>query len=624
MAIRLKKKWGTYVCPTVKDPYDFQPVLMENSPDKAKRRLLVVYDAPVLNDKDMGEIHSYSVGASLRFNQPDWKKFTPPAATIDKAISLAGYDKWEKVAVAWQFHDLDDLPSTLVDIAFDAFDKRLAFYVDKFKPDRILFLGDAPLVTLSRKLGSKIPVGRVFDYKGIKALWTVPAQPICVSGAGTSSLLGQVIDHAYYLRKPNEAYTARKVESETIFCDTLDKVERALADCMNSPEVAFDTEGDNLNRINNTLLTVQLAPSAEKGYFIPFAHVDSPFVGKSLEKLRVMLREFFHNYSGRIITAHGKYDFIMCRVQLGVPHMRFKNYDVAAGEFALDENAKYYSAVTSAQKLYAVDNKYNNAKEDSDRSRKNQLSGWSLQRIEENYGIERPEDVLGKDQRTNMSAVPLDKIVPYGMLDVFDLHLIKEQQVLAGERRGFANFTRYVEHLGLMPLVFASQEARGIPCDVEHLLSLRKPDGPVRKAIREAKEAIMNSKEAKLANQKMLRKRHAPTKSLWSNQDSAFVFSPDTAEGKQTLFVDVMHLGGYTLTEKGTASIGKAFFKNNSTNPLVEKFQEYVEAKTFKTSFVDSFAEIMTIDEDARSTGRIRSSYGFLNVLTGRTSSFNP
>ncbi len=620
MAIQLSKAWGNYVVPT-ETYYMLRPAGMANNPKRYKRRLLVVYDKPTLNDIEVGELHSYRAGATLLGNTPDWRKPVVPSETIDRLLDASEYRKWDKVAIGWQFHDLEGLSDELVEKAFAAFDARLQYYIKKLEPTAILFMGDGPLINLARKKNQRFPIGRVFKYRGVKAVWTVPASPLCVSDPGTSSLLGQAMDHAISVRRGNNRYTARKVVHETIYCDTIEKVEEALRVCMASWRVAYDTEGANLNRISNTLLTVQLAPTPDVAYVIPFAHVDSPFGGKSLEKVRTLLRDFFHNYEGTIVTAHGKYDLIMARVQLGVPHMRFGNYDVAAAEYAIDENRKYYSSIVSWQKIYvrgsdAADNK-------TGQKEKKNLSAWSLQRIEEDYGISRPADVLGKDQRTNMAAVPLEQIIPYGALDVVNLLTIMDQQIRLGKRRGFPNFQRYVEHLGLMTHVFASMEVRGLPTDVNALIALRKPDGPVRTAIREAKAKLMESDAAKQANQLLLRKMKAPTKGLWGT-NNAWVFNPDKDESQQTIFFDVLNLSGYTITESGKRSVGKVFLKNNAAHPIVTAYADYVEAKKFKTGFVDSFAAIISTNIDARLTKRIRSSYGFLSVLTGRTSSVDP
>ena len=620
MSISLSKAWGNYNIPT-DTHYMLRPAGMANCPKRYKHRLLVVYDKPFMNDIEVGELHSYKAGTTLLGNTPDWRKPVVPSETIDRLLDASLYRKWDKIAIAWQFHDIEGLSDELVEKAFTAFDARLQFYVKKLEPTAILFMGDGPLINLARKKNKRFPIGRVFKYAGVDAIWTVPASPLCVSDPGTSSLLGQAMDHAISVRRGKNRYTARKVEHTVIYCDTIDKVKEALAVCAAAPRVAYDTEGANLNRISNTLLTVQLAATPDTAYVIPFAHVDSPFGGKSLEQVRNSLRKFFHDYRGTIVTAHGKYDLIMARVQLGVPHMYFALYDVATGEYAIDENRKYYSSIISWQKIYvrgsdATDNK-------TGKKEHKNLSAWSLQRIEEDYGISRPADVLGKDQRTNMASVPMDQIIPYGALDVVNLLLIMDQQLRVGKRRDFPNFQRYVEHLGLMTHVFASMEVRGLPTDVDGLIALRKPDGPVRTAIREAKQKLLDSPAAKQANQVLLRKMKAPTNGLWGT-NSAWVFNPDKDESQQTLFFDVLNLKGYSLTESGKRSVGKAFLKNNATHPVVVSYSEYVEGKKFKTGFVDSFASIISTDADARLTKRIRSSYGFLSVLTGRTSSVDP
>jgi DNA polymerase I-like protein with 3'-5' exonuclease and polymerase domains len=624
MPISLKKPWGDYICPT-DNFYMLRPAGMGGSPKRYKHRLLVVYDRPFHNDTEVGELHSYKAGTTMLANTPEWRKPTMPSETIDRLLHVAGYEKWDKVAVGWQFHDLEDLTDDLVERAFQAFDKRLTYYIKKLEPTAILFMGDAPLVNYAKRKGKRVPVGRVFKYKGVDAIWTVPAAPLCVPDPGTSSLLGQAMDHADAVRVGKNRYTARKLEqpTEIVYCDTLDKVEEAVEACLASPQFAYDTEGANLNRIINTLLSVQLAPTTDKAYFIPCAHVDSPFGGKTLDQVYAKLRRLFHTYTGTVITAHGKYDLIMARVQLKVPHMRFKLYDVAAAEYAIDENRKYYSAIISAQKVYLSVDGERKAEKDRDKHNKNKLSAWGLQRIEEDYGISRGEDILGKDQRTNMSAVPLEQIVPYGILDVVNLLLIKEQQERLAKRRGFPNFQGYVEHLGLMTHVFASMEVRGLPTDVPALIALRKADGPVRKAIREAKAILMESDAAKHANAMLLRQIGAPAKSLWGNQ-TAWVFNPDKDESQQTLFFGVLHLKGFGITATGKKSVGKQFLKNNAAHPIVAAYADYVEAKKFKTGFVDSFAAIISTNPDARATQRIRSSYGFLTVLTGRTSSTDP
>jgi DNA polymerase-1 len=566
--------------------YNFPPVELRTFARGEHKRLLIVYGFVTNHDISKNELHTYKADLN------DWgQPINTPSQTVDRMLDLAGYDDWETVAIGYPIHRVKSLTPTQRAVALAAFDRRLEKWIDSIKPERILFLGAQALHR------DKPMIGRMFEFKGIKSIWTTCATHFTVNDETTSSLLGEVVEHARTLRRGKNRYTIVPPETSFVMVDTMPKVREMFAALAKVKTIALDTEGDNLNRIVNNLISVQIAVSRSKAYFLPFVHFESPWLEKERDEIRAMLKDFFENFKGKVIGAHLKYECIILRSVIGCRHLPFRMYDVAVGAWAHNENRKFYSATG--------------------------LSAWALERLERDHGYTRPEDMLAKDQRSTMASQPLERIAPYGVLDVFTPWWIHELQLQRARDTGYTDFERYVIHAGEMPHVFASMEKRGIPVDIPYLLSLRLGDGPLRTALRENKQKLQASEAAQRANQILLRKRGAPTKTLWST-GTAQVFDIDKQDAQSILFFDVLGLQASVITKSGKPSVGKAFLKANSMVQEVADFMAYNEAKKVKTGFVDAFAKIMTRNPDAIATKRIRSSYGFINVLTGRSSSSEP
>lgn len=584
--------------------YNFPPTAWDvgGKPDELPR-LLVVYGFVTNHDIAKGELHSHKADLN------DWGKPIPcPAETVENLLRLGGFSptKWDIVFVGYPIHRVNELSPQQKAIALEFFDYRLNKWIKSIGPDRILFLGAQPFHDETKRPH----IGRVFKYKGqantkgrlkkaVKAVWTLCATHLTVNDETTSSLLGQAISHVKTLKRGKNAYTFSEVPHTYEMVDTIDKLRSALAAFAEAPLLSIDTEADNLNRIVNNIISIQVATAKDRAYFIPITHYESPWNATERDVVITMLRDFFESYRGIVIGAHLKFECIQMRAMLGCRHLPFDLYDIAAGRYALDENAKFYASVG--------------------------MSAWGLERMERDYGYRRPVDVLAKDQRGNMAAQPLERIAPYGVLDVITPFHIYEMQLQEAQDRAYKGFDKYVRHLCNMVHVFASMEVRGIPINTPYLLSLRQANGPLRKLLREVKQKLLSTPEAQEANKRLLAKRGAPAKGLWGGgKQVAQIFDIDKQEDQQVLFFDVMQLTGYQITSTGKRSIGKKFLKANKAIPFVADYIDYVEAKKVKTGFVDSFAKIMTRSLDAVQTGRIRSSYGFLNVLTGRSSSYDP
>jgi hypothetical protein len=71
-------------------------------------------------------------------------------------------------------------------------------------------------------------------------------------------------------------------------------------------------------------------------------HPDSPFSPTELNQISKLLRDFMERGRSKYLIYHtAKYDMHVFRRVLGVSFVNHRVYDVAAGEFCLDENRKF-------------------------------------------------------------------------------------------------------------------------------------------------------------------------------------------------------------------------------------------------------------------------------------------
>jgi DNA polymerase I-like protein with 3'-5' exonuclease and polymerase domains len=112
---------------------------------------------------------------------------------------------------------------------------------------------------------------------------------------------------------------------------------------------------------------------------------------------------------------------------------------------------------------------------------------------------------------------------------------------------------------------------------------------------------------------------------LFANKAEPFIFNIRNVESLQVLFFEVLDLEPVKERKHGGGSVDKFFQKKYKDSvPEVKLYMDYNKLGKLKSAFADSILKTLNESEDAKADGRIRNSYWFITVLTGRTSATDP
>jgi hypothetical protein len=128
-------------------------------------------------------------------------------------------------------------------------------------------------------------------------------------------------------------YSAAEVQAKPVLIKTLDKLEKLADMLMESDVVAFDSELTSLNRVANTLLTLQFSVDSRRGFIVPYDHRESPFKNK-LGEVKELLRPFFYNpdvdpfdTSRYLVGLNVQFDLTVVKQAFGIPFLPWPVWD---------------------------------------------------------------------------------------------------------------------------------------------------------------------------------------------------------------------------------------------------------------------------------------------------------
>jgi hypothetical protein len=398
---------------------------------------------------------------------------------------------------------------------------------------------------------------------------------------------------------------------KTHYVTKVSEVERILKKMAAAEYVAVDTETEDLSKVLNKVQTVQLCCDAKNAYVIPIYHFDTPFSRKELDRIKVLMRMFFErkNKNKLHITTNGKFDLNVMRANFDIRHFKADMWDIAAGEFILDENMKVLSTATG--KGY-----------------------FNLGNLSMQYGCTAfLDNPFGKENRAHIAQTPLtEPVLQYCSLDVVVPWLIFHQQLRRAKDIGFKKYQKTVSTIvGDQIHSFSILESTGALCDVDYLFYLKTKDSPVNQIIKERELNIKNSDEVRKANKILAKNRGAPQRGLFGTVElNNFDLSKE--EHKQILFFDVCKLEPVNFStkkkRKGTdqpmPQIDKQFQAKHKDVKIVKNFTDLQKAQKLRNSYVNSFIKLFATDKDFKHTRRLRPNYSYQAVVTGRTSASNP
>jgi hypothetical protein len=487
--------------------------------------------------------------------------------------------------------------------------------IDKVKPDGILFAHDAPL----KKLGLEVIdyFGFVRAFQGIPAVLSTPFHKWTrgegfAKGEGGKNLIGFNLKHLTYVTEGKNPFTAGKPRDMNFpirIIKTIDQFKIFYKQLCEQRVVGNDVEGKNLSRIDNTLFTIQFGFQTKKGYIsyvLPWKQKDHVWKDKELAYIKKKLREWYLTTKAEIVYHYGQFDVGQISQALDLPFFPAKVYDTISGEFAMDENHKYIKNIYQIPQF------------------KKGYQPYSLEAVEPRYGIVRKKTTIGKEDRSNMAQYSLEDLAQYGGIDAITILMIRSFQIeqcthrWVGYRR-VAHFKKVVIHqLGIMVKTFSMLMDTGIHIDLDNARHLLEPGEVFDKAVNGIRDQILATPEGQKANKILMKKQGLnPTTSMFSTKVPA-VLSLTKPSHLRTLFYDVAKLEPIKTGKTGDPSTDKGFQKAYKDVPIVKMYGKFNKAKTLKGNFAVAIIKFSKTVHDFKMDGRLRPSFGFTSVLTGR------
>lgn len=447
-----------------------------------------------------------------------------------------------------------------------------------------------------------------------------------------TNLLGQVyrdMSHIFTYGKVDDPhglpFSIHGAEYKHVLLRSMSKVEKLFGMLMEAPVIATDTEATSLNRIANKLLTMQFSMDDYRGFVIPVEHRQSPFSKAERQQIRDMAYELLCNpdvdpfgTERYLVGTNLQFDATQFRQQVQAPVITWPLFDIQSADFLLDENMSELDSFAG-----------------------NTPKAWSLAAIATRYGSNAYLDKEGfnKADRANMEASNLEDptVVEYMSLDCvvpFGIHL---RQIERAQAEGYKKFKRLL--LGQQSNnshCMSVMEHKGTDIDLKYLKRQMKKDSELHGILQEAKDQLAASDGAREAN-KLLSEQRGATGSLFDDiagmdeVAAVEIFNVDKPEHRQVLFQDVMHL-------EPVSGFGKKARPNGTDTMTLDKYWQSEHREVYEVSlytrvnkvakligsYIKAFHEKVTTSDDGKADGKLRPSYGFLYVKTGRGNSFKP
>lgn len=532
-------------------------------------------------------------------------------------------------------------------IANQAFASRTNAIIDQLQPTHVVMLGDTAARRVLNVENHIEKRGWVHTFKRdwgtFLANHTVDPVDLISVGAPTdeenedeeegdrdlyakTNLLGQVFRDmsnllAYgssFADSHGLAYSAYDIKPNPVLLQDMDKVEALFSQLLVCDKFAYDTETMGLDRVKNNLLTMQFSLSPHCGFIVPYNHKMSPWFGdtKRLNHIRNLAYKLFCNpkvdpFGSRyIIGTNLQFDLTQTRQQLKIPLITWPTFDIQNGEFIHDENIS-----------------------ELDKYAGNAPKTFSLAAICTRHGSTAylDKDGFNKQDRSDMENSNLqDKsFLDYCALDTQLPFRIHELQIERARRTKYDKFFKMVvgQQSNLQHCMSVMEQV-GVSLDVDYLKEQLKEGSPMRKVVDTAKAQLYDTEAAQQANKLLMTAQGlGGGPSLFGNTNDLQLFNIDKPEHRQILFSDILALepvagfGKRNRKEgKPTIKIGKIFQAEHREVYEVSLFTRLVKMSKLISSYIVSFYAKSQESGD----NKLRPSFGYLYVKTGRGNSFNP
>jgi hypothetical protein len=230
------------------------------------------------------------------------------------------------------------------------------------------------------------------------------------------------------------------------------------------------------------------------------------------------------------------------------------------------------------------------------------------------------------------ASLPLSEdVLEYAALDTIVPFRIFHKQLQRGRAMGYTKYQSIVsEQISDQIHTFSTLEYTGAATDVDYLFRLALPDSPINKLLYSTVDEFKATEEVQRADRRLKKRSNIPLEGLFGKiKDRLFKFNQ--REHIQTLFFDVMGLEPITVSEtkfrangKPEAKVDKVFQEKHKNNPVVAMYTSVSKLLKLRNAYVKSLIKMFGEDVDFNTTRRLRPTYNFAEIVTGRTSANSP
>lgn len=470
-------------------------------------------------------------------------------------------------------------------------------------------------VELGLKYPARLPITSKFAYTNSVPSWLwTRGGAIKDDGAGVNLLgfvvrAGMVVMHRQTelsIRDKMAAYH-RGDFGKLKIVSTIKEFDRMMKDLKAKKYNSIDTEATNLARILSTTLALQFTTvdkedDIPKMWVLPMYHSETPWTAEDIKYIRKKLRIYFEKQCRRQIHVYqnAKFDIHQLMSLLGIRWYAAQVYDVSAGSFSLEENQKFMRPMN--------------------------VSPYSLEHMEARAEYIRPASlVIAKKDRGRMEEFSMKDIAEYGVIDVLTPLYLMFEQVAVAKQRGYKGFQKFVtRQIGVMIMAMTEMEHNGIQIDMEYLREIASPLGPLSEKIREAATALTESDFAQKANNVLVEQSSYQKKGLFGNAKPPQLWSIRDAKHLSLLFFEILGLEPLGFKANGEGKLNAKFQKVYRHTPEVKMFSKYQKLTKLKSAFATAIYKFMTNHIDMKHDARLRPSFTYTDVLTGRSSTVKP
>lgn len=349
-------------------------------------------------------------------------------------------------------------------------------------------------------------------------------------------------------------------------------------------ELAFDveTQGTRPYDRNCELLTMQFCPEEGRAYLLSWDHPDRPMPKRKRKKIKEQLRQLLCKPGRSIIGQNLKYDGAWAMRRLGI-QIRM-DHDTLMLAAIHDENLQNKDLDTLT-KLYVP-----------------AMAGYA-------------DQFNAEIDKSNMKAVPMDRIVPYGCGDTdASLRLFHALKELVWKDEKLWNSYRYVSMPGLN--AFLSFETEGMLIDEEALQNFKEVltvqvqeeyDSLIEQVPPQVRKDNIDAKKTMMG---LSFGRADFVRDILFNHKKGFKLTPKVWTDS-TERLEPKYRVASTSTKKHLP-----YFYDDC--PFTMELSEYIKNKRMLD------ASVIKFEENYLHNGRIYPIYSLMQAVTGRTSSRDP